>query len=81
MNQRDFKKKEYIYPDNMKSWINRVVQLDSLNNELKQFTETYRGWNMIIFANKSKICKKLEFGFFVKKFVKLKKDLHFLARM
>ena len=43
MNQRDFKKKEYIYPENMKSWINRVVQLDSLNNELKQFTETYRG--------------------------------------
>ena len=43
MNLRDFKKKEFIYPDPMKSWINRVVSLDSLNAELKQFTDTFRG--------------------------------------
>ena len=44
MNMRDFKKKEYLYPENMKSWIDRVVTLDSLNAELKQFTDNFRGW-------------------------------------
>ena len=43
MNMRDFKKKEYLYPENMKSWIDRVVTLDSLNAELKQFTDNFRG--------------------------------------
>ena len=42
VNQRDYQKKKFVYPEPMIKWFENIVNLESLNQELNQFQAIYK---------------------------------------